>query len=115
MTSALPMPTPLYPYRTTVPAHDAETGAEALFGVWPALQDQLAQRGRGGTDRGGLVANALDRPIGVAPVAGWHVIGDGGVPVIAAGSQMRGDPLALEKTSTIRGVIRTSTSRRAKR
>jgi hypothetical protein len=26
-----------------------------------------------------------------------HVIGDRGVPVIAAGAQVRGDPLALEK------------------
>src|ERR1700688_3118126 len=40
-------------------ANDTETGAEALFGVGPALQDQLAQGGRGGTDRRRLVANAL--------------------------------------------------------
>jgi hypothetical protein len=43
------------------------------------------------------VANALDGPVGVTPVARRHVIGDGGVPMIAAGAQMRGDPLALEK------------------
>ena len=43
------------------------------------------------------MANALDGPVGIAPVAGRHVLGDGGVSVIAAGSQMRGDPLALEK------------------
>ena len=78
-------------------ADDAETGAEALFGVRPALQDQLAQRGRGRTDRSRLAANALNGPVGIAPVARRHVIGDGGVPVIAAGAQMRGDPLALEK------------------
>ena len=63
----------------------------------PALQDQLAQGSRGGADRSGFVADALDGPIGVTPVARRHVIGDGGVAVIAAGAQMRGDPLALEK------------------
>src|ERR1700726_4846502 len=78
-------------------ANDTETGAEALFGVGPALQDQLAQGGRGGTDRRRLVANALDGPVGIAAVARRHVIGDGGVAVIAAGAQMRGDALALEK------------------
>src|SRR6202035_4751121 len=50
-----------------------------------------------GADRSGFVANALDGPVGVTPVARRHVIGDGGVPMIAAGAQMRGDPLALEK------------------
>src|SRR5437868_11266965 len=38
--------------------HDAEAGSEALFGMRPALQDQLAQRGSSWTDRGGLAANA---------------------------------------------------------
>src|SRR4051794_32427513 len=93
----------------------AKTGAEALFGVRPTLQDQLAQGRRGRADRGGFMANALDRPIGIAPVARRHVVGNGGMPVIAAGAQMCGDPLALEKISTVRGISRTSTSRRAKR
>jgi hypothetical protein len=48
-------------------AHDAETGAEALFGVGPALQDLFAQRRRRGADRSGFVANALDGPVGVNP------------------------------------------------
>jgi hypothetical protein len=69
--------------------NDTQAGSEALFRVRPALQDQLAQRGRSGTDRGGLVSNAFDGPVGIAPVAG--------------------------QTSTVRGVSRTSTSRRAKR
>src|SRR6185437_15731051 len=72
-------------------------GTKALFWMRPALQDQLAQRRRGGADRTGFAANALDGPVGVAPMARRHVIGDGGVPVIAAGAQMRGDPVALEK------------------
>jgi hypothetical protein len=36
--------------------HDAEAGAEALFGMGPALQDQLAQRGSGWAVRSGLAA-----------------------------------------------------------
>ena len=78
-------------------AHDAQAGAEALFRVRPALQDQLAQRGRGGTDRSGFLSDAFDGPVGVAPMARRHVIGHGGVPVITAGAQMRGDPLAFQK------------------
>src|SRR5271170_2581063 len=62
-----------------------------------ALQDQLAQGGRRWTDRSGLAANALDGPIGVAPVARRHVLGHGGVPVIAAGAQMRGNALAPQE------------------
>jgi hypothetical protein len=42
-------------------------------------------------------------------------VGHRGVPVVAAGAQMSGDALALEKISTARGVNRTSTSLRAKR
>src|SRR5258708_6598813 len=78
-------------------AHDAEARAEALFWVRSALQDQLAQGGRRWTDGSGLAANALDGPIGVSPVARWHVLGHGGVPGIAAGAQMRGDALALQE------------------
>ena len=39
----------------------------------------------------------LDGPVGVTPVARWHVLGDRGVPVVAAGAQMSGNPLALQK------------------
>ena len=42
-------------------AHDAEAGAEALFGMRPALQDQLAQRRRRRTDRGGLAGECARR------------------------------------------------------
>src|SRR5271170_2862788 len=78
-------------------AHDAQAGAEALFGMRPALQNQLAQGRRRGPDLGGFTANALDGPVGIAPVARRHVIGDGGVAAIAAGAQMCGDPLTLQK------------------
>jgi hypothetical protein len=70
---------------------DAEAGAEAVLRVGPALEDQLAQRGGCWADRIGLVANALDRPIGVSPMARRHVFGGRGVPVVAAGTQMDGD------------------------
>src|ERR1700730_12248331 len=76
---------------------DAEAGPEALLRVGPALQDQLAERGGSWADRSGLAANALDRPVGIAPMARRHVLGDRGVPVVAAGAQMSGNPFALHK------------------
>src|SRR2546423_12724892 len=78
-------------------AHNAEAGTEALFGMRPALQDQLAQRRGGRADRSGLAANALDRPVSVTPMARRHVLGDCGVPMVAAGAQMSSDPLTLQK------------------
>ncbi len=74
---------------------DAETGAEALLGMRAFIEDQVAQRGGGRPDRGGLLADALDGPAGVAPMTGRHVLRDGGVLVVAAHALMRGDPLAL--------------------
>src|SRR5580700_2935284 len=68
--------------------HDAEAGAEALLRVGPTLQDQLAERGGSWTDRSGLAANALNRPVGVATMARRHVLGHGGVPVVTASTQM---------------------------
>src|SRR3954452_10281668 len=78
-------------------AHNAEAGTEALFGMRPALQDQLAQRGSSWADRSGLAANALDRPVGIASVARRHMLGHRGVPMVAAGTQMSSDPLTLQK------------------
>ena len=77
--------------------HDAKAGPEALLRVGPALQDQLAQRGGGWADRRRLAADALDRPVGIPPMARRHVLGHRGVPMVAAGPQMSGDPLALQK------------------
>src|ERR1700749_497216 len=53
-------------------ADDAQTGAVALLGMGPALENVLAQRRGGRTDLAGVFADALDRPAGVAPVAGRH-------------------------------------------
>src|SRR5512146_2819341 len=55
------------------------------------------QRRRGGADRGGFPADALDGPVGVSPVARRHVRRHRGMAMIAAGAQMRGDPLAFEE------------------
>lgn len=73
---------------------DAETGAESLLGVRALVEDQVAQRRGGRPDRGSILADALDGPAGVAPMAGGHVLRHGGVLVVAAHALMRGDPLA---------------------
>src|SRR5260221_13284490 len=46
-------------------AHDAETGTEALFGMRPALQDQLAQSRRGGAGSRCLGGKAPHGPVGI--------------------------------------------------
>jgi hypothetical protein len=61
------------------------------------LLGRLAQRGGSWAHRSGLAANALDCPVGVTPMARRHVLGHRGVPMVAAGTQMSGDPLALQK------------------
>jgi hypothetical protein len=65
--------------------------------MWPALQDQIAKGSGGRADRSSGAANAFNGPIGVAPVARRHVLGEGGVPVVAAAAPMRRDPLTLKK------------------
>src|SRR5215813_9365595 len=54
---------------------DTDAGSEALLGVRPLAHDDVDQRRGAGTDRGGLPLDALERPIGEAPVAGGHVLG----------------------------------------
>jgi hypothetical protein len=53
---------------------DAETGAEALFGMRALAQDDLDQRRGHWADLAGLALDALRRPIGVPPVARRHVL-----------------------------------------
>src|SRR5271154_3119573 len=75
--------------------HDAETGAIALLGMGPSLEDLFAQgRGRR-ADLAGVLPDALDRPAGVAPVAGRHVLGDRRVLPVPARPYVDGDALAL--------------------
>src|SRR6516165_1711312 len=51
-------------------ADDPQTGAVALLGMRPAFEDLLAERSRGRADLASVFPNALDRPAGIAPVAG---------------------------------------------
>src|SRR5215468_12165096 len=49
------------------PAHQAQnaaTGAEALFGMGPAFQDELTQRRSCRPDAGRFLADAVDGPVG---------------------------------------------------
>ena len=75
-------------------AQDAKAGSEALFGVRPVLQDELAERCGCWPDEGGVSADAADGPVGVPAMTRWHVIGDRGVLAVAARSHVHGDPLA---------------------
>src|ERR1700730_15383844 len=74
---------------------DAAAGAETLFGMGPAFQDEFAQRRGCRPDAGGFLADAVDGPVGVAAMTGRHVVRDGRVLVVAARSCVNGDPLAL--------------------
>jgi hypothetical protein len=55
------------------------------------------QSSDGWTDGSSGTTNALDGPVGITPVARRHVLGRGGVPMVAAAAPMRRDPLALRK------------------
>src|SRR5258708_20992921 len=82
-------------------------GAEALFRMRALIEDQVAQRRGGRPDRGGILADALDGPAGIAPMTGRHVLRHGGVLVVAAHALMRGDALALvENLDGARGEAR---------
>ena len=74
---------------------DAETGAIALFWMGPAFEDLLAERRSRRADLAGVFPDALDRPAGVTPMAGGHVLGNGRVLSVPAPAQMNGDALAL--------------------
>src|SRR5579863_7469040 len=76
---------------------NAETGTEALLGMGPVLQDQVAKCGRCRPDQGRVPADAGDGPSGIAPMAGWHVIGDGGVFAITAAALVDGNAFAFGK------------------
>src|ERR1700677_3629305 len=76
-------------------ANNAETGAIALLGMGPALEDLLAERRRRWADPAGVLPDALDGPAGVAPVAGGHVFGNGGVFPVPARPDVDGDALAF--------------------
>jgi hypothetical protein len=56
------------------------------------LDDLLAQGRRRRPDPLGVGADFVDRPVLAAAMAGRHMVVHGGVAVIAAHAQMRGDP-----------------------
>src|SRR3954469_18634541 len=66
-------------------AQNADRGAVSLLRMWPALQDQRNELGGVRTDCRRVGADALDRPLGIAPVGAWHVLGDCRVAATAAG------------------------------
>src|SRR5271167_1898306 len=74
---------------------DAETGAITLLGMGPSLQDLLAELRGGGADPAGVLPDLLDGPAGIAPVAGGHVFGNGGVFPVPARPDVDGDALAF--------------------
>ena len=74
---------------------DAEAGAEALLGMGPFMQDRGDQRLGAGADRRRFMADLLRRPVGVAPVARWHVVAQGCVAAVRRVVRMRGDALAV--------------------
>src|SRR3984885_179400 len=74
---------------------DAETGAVSLLGMRPGLKDVLAERRGRGADLAGVFPDAFDRPAGVAPMAGRHVLGDRRVLPVPARPYVDGDALAL--------------------
>jgi hypothetical protein len=76
---------------------DPQAGPVALLGMGPRFQDPFAQRRRRRPDPLRVGADALDRPAGVASVAGRHVLGERRVLAIAAAAGMSGDPFAPEK------------------
>jgi hypothetical protein len=63
----------------------------------PLFQDQFAESRRRRPDEARVGANAIDRPVFVAAMAGRHMLRHGRVLAIAAHPHMRGDPVALEE------------------
>src|SRR6267378_3206590 len=75
-------------------AQDADAGAEALFGMRPRPQNHIDQNGDVAADRFGFAADALVRPVAIAPVRTGHVFGDGGRAVRSQAAAVAGDALA---------------------
>src|SRR5262249_24483759 len=85
--------------------HDAATGAVALLRVPLFAQDDLDEDSRMWPDLGGLALDALGRPVGVAPMARGHVLGQGRVPTVGRTAPVHGDALAaMEHLDRGRGV-----------
>jgi multidrug efflux pump subunit AcrA (membrane-fusion protein) len=70
-------------------AQDAAAGAEALFWMGPAFEDEFTQRSGRRPDAHRFLADAIDGPVGIAPVTGWHVFRDGRVLKRAGGAAIK--------------------------
>lgn len=79
------------------------------------LDDLLDQQGQQRPDPHCLFADLSRRAFDIAPMAGGHVLGKGGVPAIAAAAQVDAMRSPLRKISTVPAVKRAAASRRAKR
>ena len=78
------------------------------------FQDQLAEHRGRGADPSASRTDPFDGPVGVAAMAGGHVLGDGGVLAVAAEPRMWAAIRSpFRKISTVRSVSRTSTLARA--
>src|SRR4029077_11019457 len=61
---------------------DADGGAESLLGVRTLAHDDLDERCGIAPDLAGLSPDPLWRPVGIAPMARWHVLAHGRVPPV---------------------------------
>src|SRR5215831_302674 len=85
--------------------YDATAGAEALLGMSLLAQDDLDECRGIRPDLGGLALDALGRPVGIAPVARRHVLGQGRVSAVGRTAPVRRDALAtMEHLHCARGV-----------
>ena len=73
---------------------DAEAGAEALLGVGRSRRMVSTSAAVLGPISAASRAQALRRPVGIAPVARRHVLAHRGVAAFGDGAQVRGDALA---------------------
>src|SRR4051794_32910732 len=76
---------------------DTNAGPETLFGVRAALQDQRAKDADRRPDRVRVAADALDGPVRIATVTGWHVLRHRRVLAVAAAAPVSGDALATQE------------------
>ena len=85
---------------------DADAGAKALLGRRPLAQDYGGERRRTWTDLAGLPLDALQRPVGEAPMARGHVIGQRAVlATIQRDPRVHGQTIAAWwNTSTVLSV-----------
>src|SRR5271166_5551677 len=91
-------------------AQNAKAGAEPLLGMRPAGEHGADQAFGVWPDLAGPPAEPIRRPFGVAPVGAGHMVGVRAVLAAHVASLMDAD--ARWKISTVRAVIRTSTSAR---